>query len=414
MPAGGGPGAKPVIRRLRGLWRSLNAAARALPVGCGEVRRLADERGALQHVATLVARGASPSVIFNAAAAELGSLLNADYTAIKRYETDQTESVVTLWRAPGSSPVKVPFGGRWPVKDDAASAAVWRSHRPAQMTSESFDDQLATWLQEQRIGRVVVCPIISGDRLWGTMNALYLGSEPLPGDTEERMDKFVELLSCAITQAETRTELVASRARLVTTADATRRRIERDLHDGPQQHLISLSLRLREAEAEIPPEQRKARRQLSDTAQDLSTALAELQEIARGLRPPLLARRGLKAALRGLVARSPVPVELHVDADRRLPEQLEVSLYYIVSEALTNVFKHAHASVVHIDLTEEDAEIHLKVRDDGVGGADPSGGSGLTGLTDRVEALGGTMHVTSPTGQGTSLVVTVPSSRADG
>ncbi|MFB9838497.1 sensor histidine kinase [Actinoallomurus acaciae] len=403
-----------MIRHLRGLWRSLNAAARALPVGCGEVRRLAEEWGALRHVATLVARGASPSVIFNAAAAELGALLDADYTAIKRYETDHTESVVTLWRAPGSSPVKIPFGGRWPVEDDAASAAVWRSHRPAQMTSESFDDQLAAWLQEQRIGRVVVCPVISGDRLWGTMNALYLGSEPLPGDTEERMDKFVELLSCAIAQAETRTELVASRARLVTTAEATRRRIERDLHDGPQQHLISLSLRLREAEAELPRDQREARRHLSDTVQDLSAALAELQEIARGLRPPLLARRGLKAALKGLVARSPVPVELHVDADGRLPEQLEVSLYYIVSEALTNVFKHAHASVVHIDLTEEDAKIRLRVRDDGVGGADPSGGSGLTGLTDRVEALGGTMHVTSPTGRGTSLVVTVPTSRAGG
>ncbi|GAA4492096.1 hypothetical protein GCM10023191_027390 [Actinoallomurus oryzae] len=108
------------------------------------------------------------------------------------------------------------------------------------------------------------------------------------------------------------------------------------------------------------------------------------------------------------MARSPVPVELHVDADDRLPEQVEVSLYYIVSEALTNVFKHAHASVVHIDLTEEDAEIRLSVRDDGVGGADRSGGSGLTGMTDRVEALGGTMRVTSPTGQGTSLVVTIP------
>jgi signal transduction histidine kinase len=389
----------------------LNATARSLLAGYGEVCRLAEERGALQHVATLVARGASPSSIFKATAGELGSLLKADYTAIKRYETDQTESVVTLWRAPGSPAVRVPFGGRWPVSDDAASAAVWRSHRPTQMASVSLGNKIATWLEASRIGRVVACPVIVGDRLWGAMDALYLGSEPLPDDTEERMGKFVELLSCAIAQAETRAELIASRARLVTTADATRRRIERDLHDGPQQRLVSLSLRLREAEVRIS--EQEVKQQLSDSVQDLSSAVVELQDIARGLRPPVLTRRGLKAALKGLVARSPVPVELHFDADRPLPEQLELTLYYVISEALTNVFKHAHASVVHINLDREDSDIRLTVSDDGVGGADPSRGSGLTGLRDRIEALGGIMRVTSPTGKGTSLVMTIPSPRPD-
>jgi signal transduction histidine kinase len=345
-------------------------------------------------------------VIFKAAAGELGCLLGADYTAIKRYEADETESVVTLWRAPGSPAVKVPFGGRWPVRDDTASAAVWRSHRPIELASGSLDSHIAAWLEAHRIGRIVVCPVIVGDRLWGTMAALYLGAEPLPADTEERMGKFVELLNCAITQAETRAELIAARSRLVTTADATRRRVERDLHDGPQQRLVSLTLQLRESEASVPPENRQ---QLSDTAQELSHVLDELQEISRGLHPPVLARRGLKAALKALVSRSPVPVELHVGTDQRLPEQLEVGLYYVVSEALTNVFKHAHASEVRIDLTQQDSEVHLTVRDDGVGGADPSEGSGLSGLKDRIEALGGTIGITSPTGKGTSLAVMIPS-----
>lgn len=239
------------------------------------------------------------------------------------------------------------------------------------------------------------------------MTALYLGAEPPRGDVEDRMGKFVELLNCAITQAKTRCELIASRARLVTSADATRRRIERDLHDGAQQHLISLALRLREAEESVPPANRELRGRLSEAVQDLTGTIDELRELSVGLRPPALAVRGLDATLAELVRRSPVPVELNIDADRRLGEELEVNLYYVVSEALTNVLKHANASKVDIDLRKEGTEVRLVVRDDGVGGADPARGSGLTGLRDRVEALGGIVQITSPTGHGTSVVVTI-------
>jgi signal transduction histidine kinase len=284
-----------------------------------------------------------------------------------------------------------------------------RTHEPARRAAEDIGSEVGDWHRATHVRHVVACPVIVDDRLWGTMACLYIGPEPPPDDTEERMGKFVELLNSTIAQAETRAELIASRARLVTNADATRRRIERDLHDGVQQHLISLALQLRAVEANVPSDHEELRQQLSDAVQRLSDVLTELREITNGLQPPMLARRGLTAALKALVSRSSVPVELHIDADKDLPEEFQVTLYYLVSEALTNVLKHAHASVVSIDLGYEDAEIRLMVRDDGIGGADPARGSGLAGLKDRVQALGGTIQITSPAGKGTSLAVTIPS-----
>jgi signal transduction histidine kinase len=402
-----------LARHLRAVRRHVTTAARSWRSDCAEVRRLAEERGALQLVATLVARGASPPVIFNAAASALGSLIKADYTSINRCEADRTMSVISYWRAPGVPDVTLPVGGRWTPGHDTASAAALRSHKPTRRASATVSSEIGGWQRDHRIGHTVACPLIIDDRLWGTISALYLGPDPPPDHLEERMGEFVELLNCAIIQAETQAELIASRARLVTSADATRRRIERDLHDGAQQHLISLILKVREAEARVTPEQHGLRRQLSDTADALSDILAELQEISRGLHPPVLARAGLRAALRALVRRSPVPVELDVDTDRRLPEELEIGLYYIVSEALTNILKHAHASMVRVGLDQEDSQVRLTVRDDGVGGADPARGTGLIGLKDRVEALGGTIQVTSPAGKGTTLLVTIPWPRPD-
>jgi signal transduction histidine kinase len=318
---------------------------------CAEIRRLAEERGALQHVTRLVAQGASPSVIFNAAAYAVGWLAKADCTVVMRFEADHTTSVVTYWCAPGSlNDISVPFGGRWPVAEDPLAAALWRSHKPVWRVNETVQGEIGNWVRAHGIGSSVACPIIVDDHLWGSMIAMYLGPKPPPDDTEERMRDFVELLNCAITQAQTRAELIACRARLVTTADATRHRIERDLHDGAQQHVISLALKLREAEAGLPPGQQGLKRQLSDTVQGLSNVLTELQEISRGLHPPALARRGVKAVLETLVSRSPVPIDLNIDADQPLSEDLQVSVYYIVSEAITNVYKHAHASEVQIDL----------------------------------------------------------------
>jgi two-component sensor histidine kinase len=398
---------RPLGRRLRAMRTSLDTAVHSWRTDCGELRRLAEERGALQHVATLVARGSSPSAIFGAAASAVGRLIGADYTAINRCEADQDMSIVTFWRAPGIPDIGPPFGGRWTPGEDTASAEVLRSHKPTWRASATIRSAIGGWHRAHRIGHVVACPLIVDDRLWGTMTALYLGSRPPPDDTEERMGEFVELLNCAITQAQTHGELIDSRGRLVTSADAARRSIERDLHDGAQQHLIALTLQLRQAEESVPPEHHELRRQLADTVQGLKSVLTELGDLSRGLHPPALAAGGLDVALTELVSRSPVPVDLRVDADR-LHENLEVTLYYVAAEALTNVLKHAHASEVRIDLDKQDSEIRLMVRDDGVGGADPARGSGLTGLRDRVEALGGTIEITSPQGEGTSLRVRAP------
>lgn len=400
-----------LIRRLRAAEASLRTLVRSWWIGLSEVRRFSEERDALQHVATLMARGTSPSVIFETAASTVGCLVKADYAVINRYEADQTMSVITRWHAPGIPELGLPYGGRWPLGDDTASAAVRRSHQPARRATEALRSAIRPWHITHHIGHAVACPVIVDGRLWGTMVALFTGSEPPPADTEQRMGRFVELLNCAIVQAETHAELIASRARLVTITETTRRRVERDLHDAAQQRLISLERQLREAEAGVPLQHQELRRQLSDAARGLSNVLAELQEVSGGLYPSMLARRGLKPALRTLVSHSPVPVELHIDTDERLPEELEVTLYYVVSEALANVLKHAHASVVRIDLDQKGSTVTLTIRDDGVGGADPVRGSGLIGLRGRVGALDGTVQITSPAGKGTTLLITIHSAR---
>jgi signal transduction histidine kinase len=205
-----------------------------------------------------------------------------------------------------------------------------------------------------------------------------------------------------------RAELAASRARIVTAADETRRQIERDLHDGVQQRLVSLMLEQRSAQEMVSPELHELQAQLSRVVDGLAGALEELQEISRGIHPAILARGGLAPALNTLARRSAVPVELEVRAETRLPEPVEVAVYYVVSEALTNTAKHAHASAVHVVVEARDGVLELSIRDDGSGGADPTRGSGLIGLTDRVDALGGTIEVESPVGQGTTLLITLP------
>jgi signal transduction histidine kinase len=245
--------------------------------------------------------------------------------------------------------------------------------------------------------------------LWG---ALFVHSKrtnrPLPRDTESRLTGFTELVATAIANAESRTALATSRARIVVAADETRRRIERDLHDGIQQRLVSLGLELRAAQAAVPPQLGELERMLLHVAEGLKTVFDELREISRGIHPAILSEGGLKAALTALRRRSAVPVELDLRAERRLPEQVEVAAYDVVSEDLTNAVKHAHASVVNVELDTHDAILQLAIRDDGIGGADPSRGSGLVGLSDRIEALGGTLQVTSPAGDGTTLLIEVP------
>jgi len=217
--------------------------------------------------------------------------------------------------------------------------------------------------------------------------------------------------SMAGSLAASRAELAASRARIVRSADEARRRIERDLHDGIQQRLVSLALDLRATQASVPAEHPELGAQLDRVVAGLGDALDELRETSRGIHPAALSEGGLGPALKVLARRCAIPVEVDLGLETRLPEPVEVAAYYVVSEALTNVAKHSRASLAHVGVQARDGRLHLSVRDNGVGGADPALGSGLIGLTDRVEALGGTITVHSPTGEGTTLQIDLPIGR---
>jgi signal transduction histidine kinase len=289
------------------------------------------------------------------------------------------------------------------------STLVFETGQPARLDDYGDDASLeaAAWVAEGLHSAVGV-PISVEGRLWGVVAVASPAGEPLPADTETRLAGFTELVATAIANAQAQAELTASRARIVATADQTRRRIERDLHDGAQQRLVSLALQIRAAQADVPPELGTLRTELDRVAAGLTSTLDELREYARGIHPAILAEGGLPAALRALARRSPVPVTLDVRAVERLPERVEVTAYYVVSEALANAAKHAEASAVHIDVEETGEVIRLTVRDDGVGGADPARGSGLVGLKDRVAAIGGTLTMRSRAGEGTTLLAELP------
>jgi signal transduction histidine kinase len=267
---------------------------------------------------------------------------------------------------------------------------------------------LADEIRGEGVRSAVGTPIIVEGRPWGMIAAGSTLEQPLPADTEARLASFTELVATAIANAESRAELMASRARIVAAADETRRRIERDLHDGTQQQLVSLMLDLRAAQAAVPPQLGELAGGLSRIAERAAGVFDQVREISHGIHPAILSERGLQPALKALARRSAVPVELDLRAWRLLPEPVEVAAYYAVSEALANAAKHARASVVHIELDTPDALVRLAIRDDGIGGADPARGSGLTGLRDRIEAVGGTLQVTSFTGSGTTLLIEIP------
>ena len=263
-------------------------------------------------------------------------------------------------------------------------------------------------VREALIVATVGVPIVVEGGIWGFMVAGSRPDRSIPTDTEERLARFTELVATAVSNATMRGELVASRARVIAAGDDARRRIERDLHDGAQQQLVTLALAMRTAEGRIPTGQEQLKAEVDGFADRVTSLVEELREMSRGIHPAILSEGGLSPALEALALRSAVPVTLNVRHEQRLPDAVEVAAYYVASEALANVSKHADASRVELDLHFDDASLHLSIRDDGRGGADPSRGSGLLGLKDRVEALGGTIDVESPHRAGTRLRVTIP------
>jgi signal transduction histidine kinase len=382
-------------------------------IGNSEVReeltRLAEEQAALRRVATLVAHAASPAEVFKAVSAEVGRLIPADAAALSRYEPGGAVTPLGGWTKAGGYHDGFRIGERLRVDPGTATWGVFTTRGPARIDGyEGLSGRGAELGRAAGWRSVVAAPIIVDGRLWGAMNVASTTEEPLPHDTEERLVQFTELLATALANAESRAALDASRARIVATADATRRRIERDLHDGAQQQLLSLALEVRAAQAATPSEWSKHRADLSHIAEGLTNVLDQLREIALGIHPAILGEGGLAPALNTLARRSPIPVELDVHADGRLPEPVEVAAYYVVSEALTNAAKHARSSSVRVGLEIDNGALRVAVRDDGIGGADPERGSGLLGLKDRAEALGGTLSIESDEGTGTVLVAELP------
>jgi signal transduction histidine kinase len=366
--------------------------------------RIAQEQAALRRVATLVARGAPPGDVFAAVTEEAVRLHHTNFATMSRYGPDGSITVVA---ASGWASAVFPVGTRWSHGGPDLHTAVFQTRRPKRTDDHPHIGPIGEAVREVGVLSAVGVPVSVEGRLWGVM---IVGSRrgPLPAGTEARLAGFTELAAAAIANAEAQAALTASRARIVATADATRRRIERNLHDGAQQRLVSLALVLRAAEATAPPGAEEHVNQLREVAAGLDGVLEDLREIARGLHPALLAESGLRPALKTLARRSAVPVDLDIQVDRRLPEQVEIAAYYTVSEALANIAKHAHATVVDVRAAETEGVLHVRVRDDGRGGADFSDGSGLLGLKDRAEALGGHLELSSPPGGGTALEVSLP------
>ena len=385
------------------LRRMLDGPGREHPV-CTQLRAIARERAALRRVAALVVGGAAPGAVFAAVAEEAGNVLpEADLTMVGRYDPGGAVEVAGGWSRTGGG---LPAGRRLELGGQDVSTLVFQAGRPAR-AGDLGGGAITVAAGGTGTRSAVGAPVSVGGRLWGVMIVASARQNVLPPGTEHRLAAFTALMAAAIGGAEARAELAACRARVVATADETRRRIERDLHDGAQQGLVSLALQLRAAQQGVPPELGGLRAELGRVAAGLGGALEELREYARGIHPAILAVGGLAPALKTLARRSP-PVTLDVRLARRLPERVEVTAFYVVSEALANAAKHSGASAVRVGAGAVGDVIWVVVRDDGGGGADPARGSGLVGLKDRVEAIGGTLSVRSRPGEGTTLLAELP------
>jgi PAS domain S-box-containing protein len=369
-----------------------------------EVSRLATEQRALRRVATLVASEVSPERVFTAVSEECARVLEVNASTVLRFEGDATATSVGRHNRDSIDVFRV--GESVPTEPHSAVGRVLRTGAPARVDDwGGLTGETAEAIFRSGYRSTAAAPILVAGVLWG---AVAIASEdPLPPEAENRLGAFCELVSLAVASAQARADLIASRARLVTAGDEQRRRLERNLHDGAQQRLVSLALKLRVARAQLISHPEATAELLADASRELAAGLEELRELARGLHPAILSEHGLSYALEALASRLPVPLEIEAPRER-LPAPVEATAYYILSEALTNVVKHAEAGRARVSVRREGGLLRCEVSDDGCGGADPSRGTGILGLRDRAEAAGGTLSVRSPAGQGTVVVAMLP------
>jgi signal transduction histidine kinase len=348
------------------------------------VARRIDE--ALREIAVSVARGAAPEAVFATISEQAAIVCGVSAAAVVRF-ADGGAVIAGRW----GDVAAFPAGAAFALGAGGALTLVRNTGLPAR-----FDEYERTGEELHGLREGAATPVIVEDEVWGALLLAAFGGERLPDDAEVKLTEFAQLASLALASADARERLLDSRERLVRAADAERKRLERNLHDGAQQRLVAARLTLRMLRT---PE-------LDPVIEEIGLALEELRELARGLHPAALSR-GLGAAVGGLAARTPVPVEYDV-LEERLPEAVEVAAYYVIAEAITNAVKYAEASVIRVTATLAGDRLALSVADDGRGGAVVGEGSGLVGLRDRVEALRGRLRVVSPPGTGTTVSAELP------
>jgi signal transduction histidine kinase len=367
-----------------------------------ELRTVADEQAALRRVATQVVRGVPAAGVFAAVARELERLFDAQATTIGRLEHDGTMTVVA---SSGTQAEEMAVGARLKLESGMVLAKVVRTGRPARVDDYSdASERLGRMTQPLGIRCSVAAPILVEGALWGALGAAKC--ELFPVDTEQRVAKFTELVGTAISDIQARSDLAASRARIVAAADGERRRVVRDLHDGAQQRLVHTIITLKLATRASQSGEDGVPALLNEALDHAQQANVELRELAHGILPAALTQGGLRAGVDTLASRMPVPVEIDVSVGR-LPTAVEATGYFVVAEALTNVAKHARAECAKATVRIEDGTLEVEVRDDGVGGARPEG-SGLVGLADRLAVLDGHLRIESPADGGTLVAASIP------
>jgi signal transduction histidine kinase len=381
----------------------LVATVVAIDESRARLARLAEEQAALRRVATLVARAIPPEEVFAAVVEEVGRLLAVDLATLSRYEPDGAITILAGWGRVGEH---FPVGSRWPLGRNL-STLVFETGRPVRIDPHAdATGTLGLEARETGLGSAVGAPITVEGRLWGAIGAGLTRGGPLPRDAEARLVSFTELVASALANAESRAELMASRARIVAATDEERRRVVRDLHDGAQQRVVHTIITLKLAHEALNQGQETAPALVSEALDNAERANVELHELAQGILPAVLTRGGLRAAVSDLASRTPAPVEIDVSVGR-LPAAVEATAYFVVAEALTNVAKHARARHAEVMAQIVDGTLTVEVHDDGVGGAQADG-RGLVGLADRLAALGGLLRVASPPDGGTRISAAIP------
>src|SRR3954468_17113295 len=381
--------------------------AHALAAAEAAQRALAAEQAALRRVATLVASDASPRRVFEQVTAEVGRLLGLPGANVMQFDGPRAASVVGAWSEDGAP--RFPVGARIELDGDTLAPKVARSGRAQRV--ERYEDasgSFAAAVHAAGYRAGVAAPVTVGGSLWGVLTAVTTSDEPLSEGLEQQLCDFADLVAQALANADAYEKLAASRARVLQAGDAERRRLERNLHDGAQQRLVSVAIGLTVAGKKLDSDPDGAREILAGAQEDLSHGLAELRELARGLHPAVLTERGLGPALDSLLVRAPVPVDVAEMPEERLTPAVEAAAYYVVAEAIANVGKYAQASGATVTVSRTNGVATVIVADDGVGGADAALGSGLHGLAARVESLHGRLRVESPPGGGTRVRAEIP------